>query len=62
MEAFDVERSKMVFVGDSLDHDIVGAKSIGLSAIWIDTGTHTLDRNHPRPDLVIRDLWDLLEI
>lgn len=62
MEAFDVARSKMVFVGDSLDHDIVGAKSVGLSAVWIDTGTYTLDRNHPRPDLVIHDLWDLLEI
>jgi len=62
MEAFDVERSKMVFVGDSLTNDIVGAKSVGLSAIWIDTGTYRLDRNYPRPDLVIHDLWDLLEI
>ena len=63
MQAFDVDRSKMVFVGDSLKHDIAGAKSVGLSAIWIDTGSYCeTDKNTPRPDLVIHDLWDLLEM
>jgi len=62
MEAFEVSRSKMVFVGDSLDRDIAGAKSVGLSAIWIDTGMTKMRVNDPRPDLVIHDLWDLLEI
>ena len=52
----------MVFVGDSQRHDIAGAKSVGLSAIWIDTGAYKFDNSLPLPDLVIHDLWDLLEI
>ncbi|MFC1716502.1 HAD family hydrolase [Candidatus Poribacteria bacterium] len=62
MEAFEVDRSRMVFVGDSLDRDIAGAKSVGLSAIWIDAEASEVRKRTPRPDLVIQDLWDLLEI
>jgi HAD superfamily hydrolase (TIGR01509 family) len=61
MEAFAVERSKVVFVGDSLKRDIAGAKAVGLSAVWIDTGIGgKVDMSIPRPDLVIQDLRDLL--
>ena len=60
MEAFDVDRSKIVFVGDSLDRDIAGAKSVALSTVWIDTGTDEMDESAPTPDLVVRDLRDLL--
>ena len=61
MEAFDAARSTIVFVGDSLRRDIAGAKAAGLSTIWIDTGDEQADTSFPSPDLVIRDLRDLLE-
>jgi FMN phosphatase YigB (HAD superfamily) len=62
MEAFEISHSKMVFIGDSLDRDVAGAKSVGLSAIWIDHGMQQASAGITRPDLVIHDLWDLLEI
>jgi len=70
IEAFEVDRSKIVFVGDSLKRDIAGAKSVGLSAVWIDrskppvhnTGIDKVNGSVPNPDLVIEDLRDLLEV
>lgn len=61
IEAFDVDRPGIVFVGDSLKRDVAGAKSVGLSAIWIDTGVGGANESVWRPDLVIRDLRDLLD-
>ena len=58
---FDVDRAKIVFVGDSLKRDIAGAKSVGLSVVWIDLGLNHVDDSSFRPDRVIRDLRDLLE-
>ena len=61
LEGFTVDRSQIVLVGDSLTRDIAGAKAVGLSAVWIDTGTGTVDERVPNPDLVIRDVRELLE-
>ena len=61
IEAFNVDRSRIVFVGDSLRRDIAGAKAVGLSTIWIDTGDEQADTSFSSPDSVIRDLRDLLE-
>lgn len=62
IEVFEVDRSRIVFVGDSLKRDIAGAKSVGLSAVWIDTGTGEANESAVNPDLVIQDLRDLLEV
>jgi FMN phosphatase YigB (HAD superfamily) len=61
MEALKIERSKIVYVGDSLRRDIVGAKAAGLSAVWISDGTSQVDDNAARPYLVIEDLRDLID-
>ena len=61
IEAFGVERSKIVFVGDSLKRDIAGAKAVGLSAVWINTDVGKVDKSVPSPDLVIQDLRDLIK-
>ena len=59
IEAFEVDRSKIVFLGDSLRRDIAGAKAVGLSAVWINSGISKVDKSMPGPDLVIQDLRDL---
>ena len=61
IEALDVDRAKIVFVGDSLKHDIAGAKAAGLSSVWINTDVSQIDRSTPVPELVIQDLQDLIE-
>lgn len=59
VDAFDVELSKMVFVGDSLRRDIAGAKGIGLGAIWINPEGSETDKTVTSFDLVIQDLREL---
>lgn len=61
IEAFGVDRSRIVFVGDSLRRDIAGAKAVGLSAVWINSGVDKVDESISSPDLVIQDLRDLRE-
>ena len=61
IKALGVDRSKIVFVGDSLKHDIAGAKAVGLSSVWINTGINRIDQNIPVPELIIKDLRDLIE-
>ena len=61
IEALDVDRAKIVFVGDSLKHDIAGAKAAGLSSVWINTDINRIDHSTPMPELIIKDLRDLIE-
>lgn len=61
IEAFNVDRSKIVFVGDSLKRDIAGAKAAGLSSVWIGTGISQFDNKILVPELVIKDLRDLID-
>ena len=60
VDAFDVELSKMVFVGDSLKRDIAGAKAIGLATVWINLEASETDKTAAASfDLVIQDLREL---
>ena len=61
IEALDVDRSKIVFVGDSLKRDIAGAKAAGLSSVWIHTNVSQIDQDIPVAELIIKDLRDLIE-
>jgi len=60
IESFDVDRSKIVFVGDSLKRDIAGAKVANLAAIWIDRGIDKIGEGSLSPDLVIQALRELV--
>lgn len=55
MKALDIDRSRVVFIGDDLKHDIRGAQAVGLSTIWIQGSQPSSDL----PDRVITDLLDL---
>ena len=61
LKAFSADRSKVVFVGDSLKRDVAGAGAVGLSTVWINAMNAAPEPGSPGPDLVIRDLRDLLE-
>ena len=52
---------KPSFVGDSLKHDIAGAKAADLSSVWISTDTSQIDQSNLGPELIIKDLRDLIE-
>ena len=61
IEVLDVDRSRIVFVGDSLKHDIAGARAAGLSSVWINTGINRINHSTLVPEFIIKDLQDLIE-
>ncbi len=61
IEVLDVDRAKIVFVGDSLKHDIAGAKAAGLSSVWINADVSQINQGIPVPEFIIKDLQDLIE-
>jgi putative hydrolase of the HAD superfamily len=48
-----------IFVGDSLKHDIAGAKSVGMRSILIADGTSIDLTGEVRPDYIVRDLDEI---
>jgi HAD superfamily hydrolase (TIGR01509 family) len=58
---------EVLFVGDSVQHDIVGASRVGMRSVLIDNGldaaplSHGLDAS-AEPDFSIQDLTELLPI
>lgn len=49
-----------VVVGDSLEHDIAGARAAGIASIWVDRHGRRLLPADPRPDRVAGGLADVL--
>ena len=51
-----------LYVGDSQDDDIVGARGVGMRVAWLNRRGSSLKPGVPEPDFEIRDLRGLLEI
>ncbi len=64
VERLGARDSEVLFVGDDLARDVLGAKAARLAAVWIDKDETRagLESVAPasRPDLIIQDLCDLL--
>lgn len=56
---FDVPRSRTLFVGDSLQRDVAGARAVGLSTVWIQTDRPDGSLDDVFPDRIISDLREL---
>ncbi len=54
-----VPASQTLFVGDTPEHDIVGAARVGMRTAWISGGKGAWPEAMPAPDFVIADLCDL---
>ena len=57
LKALGVSASETVFVGDTLDADIEGAKAVGMKAIYIERRIEKVE--HVRPDQTIKSLSEL---
>jgi FMN phosphatase YigB (HAD superfamily) len=55
LKPFDIDKSEVIFMGDSLRCDIEGAKRAGLSTVWINPARNS----HPAADFVVSDLLEL---
>ena len=60
IEHFNVEREKIVYVGDHIMRDVGGAKTAGLSTVWINRRGKEFNESMAIPDLIIKDLQELI--
>ncbi len=59
LENLGIESHEAVHVGDSMEHDIEGAKNAGMKAIWI---TASDEETTIQPDYTIRSLQELTSL
>jgi len=51
----NVKKSNILYVGNSIA-DILGAKSVGLTMVWVNRKGITIDDNLPKPDYEVKNL------
>jgi putative hydrolase of the HAD superfamily len=57
-----VRAAHALYIGDSIEDDIVGAKNAGLAMAWINPRGTALPASGPRPDYEVRALPDLAHV
>lgn len=62
LSVLGVEPARALFVGDSPQDDILGAKTVGMDVAWVNAQRATLPAGVPEPDLTIRAIPDLRRI
>ncbi|GHJ46387.1 hypothetical protein Cs7R123_37290 [Catellatospora sp. TT07R-123] len=58
LDAADARPEEVVYVGDSYDHDVVGAAGAGLRTVWLNRAGAPVP-GPVRPDAIVADLADL---
>ncbi|MBD3228342.1 MAG: HAD-IA family hydrolase [Candidatus Lokiarchaeota archaeon] len=53
---------EIVHIGDSQSADVLGAKKAGMYAIYVNRKNRNLDSSIPKPDFMVKNLRDLLDI
>jgi putative hydrolase of the HAD superfamily len=59
LEMLDLAPGDLLFVGDTPEHDVMGASRAGMKTAWIRAAKGTLPEGIPAPDFVIDDLSEL---
>ncbi|MGA1200020.1 MAG: HAD family hydrolase [Candidatus Latescibacterota bacterium] len=62
LKHFDCKPEEALYVGDSQEDDIVGARSAGLKVAWLNREGVTRRETTPKPDYEIESLSDLMDI
>ena len=61
LDALAVAAADAVFVGDSLEADVRGAKALGMTTVWKLNGRHEVPPE-PEADYTVHDLWELFTL
>jgi putative hydrolase of the HAD superfamily len=59
LATFDAEPQDALFVGDSPQDDLVGAKGVGMDVAWVNAQDVTLPAGIPAPDYTVRAIPEL---
>jgi HAD superfamily hydrolase (TIGR01509 family) len=62
LAALEVKAEDALFVGDSPQDDVVGAKTVGMHIAWVNTRGTDLPEGVPTPDYIIRAIPDLAKL
>ncbi|MFD1350817.1 HAD family hydrolase [Oceanobacillus caeni] len=61
-EKLGLDKEKTVYVGDSFDNDMVGAKQAGWNAVWMNHRRRKARENSVKPDKIVYSATELLEL
>ncbi len=59
LEALNVEPQEAVYVGDNPFDDVLGARGVGMNAVWINRDGKSIEKGQPQPDHQITSLAQL---
>lgn len=59
LDAFGIQPTQALFIGDNLRCDIGGAQNAGIPTVWINATGATLRPNDPTPTVTVRSLLEL---
>ncbi len=62
LNQLDVKPYEAVHIGDSLKKDVEGAKAVGMYAIWKFKEGEKLEDSNFKPDFIVRNLSEVLDI
>ncbi|MBM7570028.1 HAD family hydrolase [Aquibacillus albus] len=60
-EKLQLNKKKTVYIGDSFDNDIVGAKQVGWHAIWMNHRNRNMPESPFKPDKIVYNAKELLD-
>lgn len=63
--AFDrlgIGPERALFVGDSFEIDVVGAKGVGMDVVWLNQGEKVRGEGLPQPNFIIANLEELMRL
>jgi putative hydrolase of the HAD superfamily len=55
-----VAPAECLYVGDSYDNDVIGAKAVGMQACWLNRESLKLHNQNVKADFVINRIGELL--
>lgn len=62
LDRMRLDPAEALFIGDSLEIDVAGAKQIGMDAVWLNPEYQPTRRDLPTPDHVVACLTDLADL
>lgn len=62
LDRMRLDPAEALFVGDSMEIDVAGAKQIGMDAVWLNPEYQPIRRDLPTPDHVVACLTDLADL
>lgn len=57
-----IEADEALFVGDNYKADVIGSKSVGMDAVWINRRNETDEGLEVKPDFIIKKFYELRNI